>query len=84
MTLEFKPMADIASGSKNALRMLKMLDSWIAQKDVTCQLWSYMDSLLANWRGLNRADFLRSALPESFGQLAGLFTLDVGDDGGQA
>jgi hypothetical protein len=60
VTLEFKPVADIAVGSKHARKTLKLLDGWIAQKKVTRKLWVYMDMLLERWRDLNRADFLRS------------------------
>lgn len=60
VTLEFKPIADIAAGSKNARKLLKQLDRWISQKNVTRQLWVYMDRLLSQWRDLNRGDFLRS------------------------
>eukprot|EP00927_Polykrikos_kofoidii_P050032 TRINITY_DN43993_c0_g1_i1.p1 TRINITY_DN43993_c0_g1~~TRINITY_DN43993_c0_g1_i1.p1 ORF type:complete len:807 (-),score=131.01 TRINITY_DN43993_c0_g1_i1:104-2491(-) len=58
--LEFKPIADIAEGSKNARKLLRLLESWIAQKAVSRQLWVYTDNLLTHWRDLNRADFLRS------------------------
>jgi hypothetical protein len=58
--LEFKPMGDIAEGSKHARKMLKLLDNWIAEKKVTRNLWVYMDTLLARWREIDRADFLRS------------------------
>jgi hypothetical protein len=60
VTLEFKPIADIAAVSKQARKLLRVLESWIAQKGVTRQLWAYMDTLLVQWRHLNRADFLRS------------------------
>eukprot|EP00929_Paragymnodinium_shiwhaense_P006952 TRINITY_DN110909_c0_g1_i1.p1 TRINITY_DN110909_c0_g1~~TRINITY_DN110909_c0_g1_i1.p1 ORF type:complete len:887 (+),score=204.93 TRINITY_DN110909_c0_g1_i1:97-2757(+) len=60
VTLEFKPIADIASGSQQARRLLKLLDGWVSQKPVTRQLWVYMDTLLTEWRHLNREDFLRS------------------------
>jgi len=62
VTLEFKPMADIADGSKNARKLLKLLDAWVAQKSVTRQLWAYMDNLLQNWQDLSRGDFMRSML----------------------
>lgn len=62
VTLEFKPMADIADGSKHARKLLKLLDGWIAQKKVTRNLWVYMDVLLQRWRDLNRGDFMRSML----------------------
>jgi len=60
VTLEFKPIADIADGSKHARKMLKLLDNWIAQKKVTRNLWVYMEKLLQRWRDLRRADFIRS------------------------
>lgn len=60
VTLEFKPIADIANGSKHARKLLKLLDGWIANKKVTRHLWVYMDSLLRRWRDLNRADFMKS------------------------
>lgn len=59
VTLEFKPIAEIASGSKNARKLLKLLDDWISQKKVTRNLWVYMDRLLQQWQDLNRGDFLR-------------------------
>jgi len=62
VTLEFKPIADIADNSKHARKTLKLLDAWIAQKKVTRNLWIYMDSLLQRWHDLERADFLRSLL----------------------
>jgi len=62
VTIEFKPMADIAAGSKNARKLLKQLDTWIAQKKITRQLWVYMDQVLQSWRDLNRGDFLKSML----------------------
>jgi len=60
--LEFKPMADIATGSKNARKQLKVLDKWVAQKSVKRQLWAYMDHLLQHWQDLNRGEFIRSML----------------------
>merc|ERR1740120_123727 len=60
VVLEFKPMADIASGSKNARRLLKVLDGWIRRPSVKRQLWSYMQRLLAHWQELFRAEFLRA------------------------
>lgn len=60
VTLEFKPVADIADGSKHARKLLKLLDAWIAQKKVTRNLWRYMDGLLQRWKELNRGDFVRS------------------------
>jgi len=60
VTLEFKPIADIAAGSKHARKLLKLLDGWIANKKVTRHLWAYMDMLLKRWRDLNRADFMKS------------------------
>mmetsp|Transcript_88674 Transcript_88674/g.228694 ORF Transcript_88674/g.228694 Transcript_88674/m.228694 type:complete len:802 (+) Transcript_88674:72-2477(+) len=62
VTLEFKPLADIAAGSKSARKQLRLLDQWIAQKNVTRQLWVYMDNLLQQWQDLTRGDFLRSML----------------------
>jgi len=60
VTLEFKPIADIAGHSKQAKKTLKLLDGWIAQRKVTRNLWVYMDTLLRRWREMNRSDFLRS------------------------
>lgn len=62
VVLEFKPMADIASGSKNARKSLKALDYWICQKPVKRQLLVYVENLLGHWQDLSRADFLRCML----------------------
>ncbi|CAE8632021.1 unnamed protein product [Polarella glacialis] len=58
--LEFKPIADIAQGSKNARKLLRLLDSWVAKKKAMRQLWTYMDQLLTNWRGMTQHDFFRA------------------------
>jgi len=60
VTLEFKPISDIAEGSSSARKLLKLLDHWIARKSVTRQLWVYMDQLLVRWRDLSRNELLRS------------------------
>jgi hypothetical protein len=60
VALEFKPMADVAAGSDNAIKLLKVLDKWISQKRVTKQLWIYMDKVLQDWRTMNRSDLVRS------------------------
>jgi len=60
VTLEFKPMADIAEGSKNARKQLRLLDTWVAQKYVNRQLMAYMDDLLSRWQDLSRKDFIRA------------------------
>jgi len=66
VTLEFKPVADIAGvgpeGSSSARKLLLLLDTWIAQKKVTRMLWVYMDRLLKTMSSLNRGEFLRSML----------------------
>mmetsp|Transcript_15898 Transcript_15898/g.37567 ORF Transcript_15898/g.37567 Transcript_15898/m.37567 type:complete len:701 (-) Transcript_15898:208-2310(-) len=59
VVLEFKPIADIATASKNARRTLKLLDSWAARRSMMRQLWAYMDNILINWKQLTQADFLR-------------------------
>ncbi|CAK0803649.1 unnamed protein product, partial [Prorocentrum cordatum] len=46
VTLEFKLIADLAAGSANARKLLRLLDRWIAQARVTRQLWIYMDKVL--------------------------------------
>lgn len=58
--LEFNPIADIASGSKNARDLLKHFDRWMSERVVVTQLWVYMDERMQDWRNQNRADFLKS------------------------
>lgn len=62
VTLEFKPISDIAAKSNNARKLLKVLDQWIARKAVTRQIWVYMEQLLQRWRELPREQLLRSML----------------------
>eukprot|EP00421_Protoceratium_reticulatum_P015033 CAMPEP_0168393906 /NCGR_PEP_ID=MMETSP0228-20121227/19257_1 /TAXON_ID=133427 /ORGANISM="Protoceratium reticulatum, Strain CCCM 535 (=CCMP 1889)" /LENGTH=661 /DNA_ID=CAMNT_0008407297 /DNA_START=64 /DNA_END=2049 /DNA_ORIENTATION=- len=60
VTLEFKPVADVADHSKSARKLLKLLDQWIARKSVSRYLWVYMDQLLQRWRTLSQSELLRS------------------------
>lgn len=60
VTLEFKPIADIAPKSNNARKLLKLLDQWIGKKSVTRQIWVYMEKLLQRWRELPRDQLLKS------------------------
>jgi len=60
--LEFKPIADVAEGSDSARRMLILLNNWISRRKVSHALWSYMDSLLLEWRTLSRGQFMKSLL----------------------
>eukprot|EP00931_Biecheleriopsis_adriatica_P062231 TRINITY_DN3747_c0_g1_i1.p1 TRINITY_DN3747_c0_g1~~TRINITY_DN3747_c0_g1_i1.p1 ORF type:complete len:701 (+),score=129.93 TRINITY_DN3747_c0_g1_i1:236-2338(+) len=60
VVMEFKPIADIAQGSKNARKTLKLLDSWAARKSMMRQIWFYMDNVLINWKTFTRSDFLRA------------------------
>eukprot|EP00930_Biecheleria_cincta_P026747 TRINITY_DN1880_c0_g2_i1.p1 TRINITY_DN1880_c0_g2~~TRINITY_DN1880_c0_g2_i1.p1 ORF type:complete len:746 (+),score=134.59 TRINITY_DN1880_c0_g2_i1:67-2238(+) len=60
--LEFKPVADIAASSQNGRKLLKLLDTWSAKKQVMKQLWAYMDRVLVQWKSTTKADFLRSML----------------------
>jgi len=60
VALEFKPIADIAAGSRSARQLLRMLEKWVSQRKVNRNLWRYMEELLKEWKELNRSDFLRS------------------------
>jgi len=62
VVLEFKPMADIAAGSKNARQLLRLLDTWAAKKKVMRQLWAYMESVLVRFSETTQQDFLRSMM----------------------
>mmetsp|Transcript_36180 Transcript_36180/g.65645 ORF Transcript_36180/g.65645 Transcript_36180/m.65645 type:complete len:673 (+) Transcript_36180:71-2089(+) len=62
VVIEFKPIADIAYTSKNARKLLKLLDNWAARKSIMRSLWAYMDKVLINWKTTTRSSFLRSML----------------------
>lgn len=62
VTLEFRPIAAVADGSRNAQKMLRLLDQWIAQKHIVRKLWIYLDDVLKKWRHLERDELLHSML----------------------
>jgi len=62
VTLEFRPIASVAEGSRNSQKMLRLLDQWISQKHIVRKLWLYLDDVLRKWRELERDELLRSML----------------------
>lgn len=60
VTLEFRPIADMAATSQNARKLLRLLDGWVSQRSTTRHIWLYMDQVLWSWRDLSRSDFVNA------------------------